>query len=112
MTYHLALAALADDTRRSLFERLRDGPVSVGDLAAGMPISRPAVSQHLKVLDAAGLVTVRSQGTRRLYAVRPEGLAELRYWLEAFWDDVLTAYREALEDDGTDSREPIRSSGP
>ncbi|MEZ5751363.1 MAG: metalloregulator ArsR/SmtB family transcription factor [Paracoccaceae bacterium] len=86
------LAALADPTRRQVLEALREGPRSVGVLAERLPVSRPAVSQHLKVLTDAGLVTVHAQGTRRIYAVRPEGLAELRAWLDGFWTDVLAAF--------------------
>ena len=92
MTYDTALAALADPTRRALFEALHATPQSVGALAAAQPISRPAVSQHLKVLSEAGLVTVRTQGTRRIYAVDPRGLSALRAYLDQFWTDALDAY--------------------
>lgn len=102
MTYERPLTALADPTRRALIERLRAGPRTVGALAADLPVSRPAVSQHLRVLEAAGLVTVRPDGNRRLYALRAEGLLPLRAWLDGFWDDVLTAYGEALNDDRND----------
>ncbi len=84
MTYANALTALADPTRRQVFERLRAGPRSPGMLAAGMPVSRPAVSQHLKLLKAAGLVEDRNEGARRLYSIRRQGLAELRDWLDSF----------------------------
>ena len=97
MAYGNALAVLADPTRREVFERLRGGPRSVSTLAAGLPVSRPAVSQHLKVLRNAGLVQERSEGVRRIYSVRHEGLSELRSWLESFWDDVLEAFRMEAE---------------
>jgi len=90
-----AFAALADPTRREVFERLASGGKSVGELAQGLPVSRPAVSQHLKVLKDAGLVEERSEGVRRIYSVRREGLAELRDWLDSFWGDALDAF--ALE---------------
>jgi len=86
------LAALADPTRRLVFETLREGPSPVGVLAKKLPVTRPAVSQHLKVLNDAGLVTVDVRGTRRIYAVDPNGLNDLRTWLDGFWDDVLTSF--------------------
>lgn len=86
------LAALADPTRRAVFERLRHGPASVGEVAATLPVSRPAVSQHLKVLKGAGLVIDRPDGTRRVYYVDPDGLGELRRWVDQFWDDALEAF--------------------
>ena len=92
-----AFAALADPSRRQVFERLRAGPLPVGDIARGMPVSRPAVSQHLKVLKEAGLVTDRADGTRRIYAIDPQGLAALRSWLDQFWDDVLMAFAAEVE---------------
>ena len=94
-TYGAALEALADPTRRAVLEQLREGPQAVGEIAARLPVSRPAVSQHLKVLKGAGLVTDRAEGTRRLYAVSPEGLDALRAWLDSFWTDLLQAYKEA-----------------
>jgi DNA-binding transcriptional ArsR family regulator len=97
MAYANALAALADPTRRAVFERLRRGPASVGELAAGLPVSRPAVSQHLKSLKLAGLVTTRSQGTRHVYDIDPAGLGELRRWLETFWDEALDAFKREVE---------------
>jgi DNA-binding transcriptional ArsR family regulator len=97
MTYAMALAALADPTRRAVFERLRKGQVSVGDIAADLPVSRPAVSQHLKVLKAAGLVRDEPDGARRLYEVDPSGLAELRSWLDRFWDEALDAFKVEVE---------------
>jgi len=97
MTYGNALAALADPTRRGLFERLRAGPASVGDLAAELPVSRPAVSQHLKALKLAGLVTDRPDGARRVYYIDPDGLGELRRWLDQFWDDALESFKNEVE---------------
>ncbi|GAB4259575.1 MAG: metalloregulator ArsR/SmtB family transcription factor [Pararhodobacter sp.] len=92
-----ALAALADPTRQQVLDILRSGPKPVGEIAARLPVSRPAVSQHLKVLGEAGLVSVRAEGTRRLYAVRPEGLVPLRRWLDGFWDDVLTRFAAEID---------------
>ncbi len=97
MTYEKALAALADPSRRRVLERLRAGPLSVGAVAKGMPVSRPAVSQHLKVLKEAGLVPDRAEGTRRVYAIDPQGLAALRSWLDQFWDEALDAFRAEAE---------------
>lgn len=97
MTYASALTALADPTRRAVFERLRRGPVPVGVIAAGLPVSRPAVSQHLKVLKDAGLVRDEAIGARRLYAVDPRGVAELRTWLDRFWDQALDAFKAEVE---------------
>ena len=96
-TYGDAIAALADPTRRSVFETLREGPRSVGDLARGLPVSRPAVSQHLRVLKRAGLVSERRVGTRNFYSVDGDGLAELRDYFEGFWDEALAAFKEAAE---------------
>ena len=92
MTYVAALTALADPTRRLVYERLRRRPHTVGELAKLADVSQPAVSQHLRVLDGARLVTHRREGTRRYYSARPEGLAELRRYVESLWDDVLDAY--------------------
>ena len=92
-----AIRALADPTRLAVFERLRSGPRSVGDLASGLPVSRPAVSQHLRVLKGAGLVTDEQQGTRRLYRIEPDGLAELRAWFDSFWDSALAEFKAAAE---------------
>lgn len=97
MTYGNALAALADPTRREVFERLRAGPASVADLAAKLPVSRPAVSQHLKALKLAGLVNDRAEGTRRVYTIDPEGLGQLRRWLDQFWDDALDSFKNEIE---------------
>jgi len=97
MAYDNALTALADPTRRKVFERLRAGPASVGDVAATLPVSRPAVSQHLKALKLAGLVIDRPEGARRVYYIDPDGLGELRRWLDQFWDDVLEAFKNEVE---------------
>jgi len=101
MTYETALAALADPTRRRVFERLKSGPQSVGVIARRMPVSRPAVSQHLKVLKEAGLVADRPEGTRRVYYIDPNGLGALRLWLNQFWDQALTAFQAEAEGDVT-----------
>ena len=89
--------ALGDPTRRAIFERLRSGPLSVGEIAAELPVSRPAVSQHLRVLKEAGLVTERRNGTRRLYRLDPDGLGELRRYVEDFWTDALAAFKAEAE---------------
>src|SRR5215469_7431786 len=89
MTYAMALA---DTSPRRVFERLRAGPMSVGAVARGKPVSRPAVSQHLKVLKDAGLVTDHAEGTRRVYSIDPHGLAAVRSRLDQFWDDALAAF--------------------
>ncbi|UMB70639.1 ArsR/SmtB family transcription factor [Mycobacterium paraterrae] len=86
-------SALADGTRRTIFKRLAAGPKAVGELANELPVSRPAVSQHLKVLKCAGLVNDRAVGTRRLYHVNPDGVAALRSELDVFWDKALDAYK-------------------
>lgn len=91
----LSLEALADPTRRAIYEQLREGPRTVNELAASLPVSQPAVSQHLRVLKEARLVRVRKQGNRRIYSLRPDGLAELRDYVEGLWEDVLGAYQEA-----------------
>lgn len=92
MAYEGVLTALADPTRRKILESLRAAPRTVGELAADQPVSRPAVSQHLKVLRAAKLVRLEPRGNRHLYSVRRDGLDELRRYLESFWSDVLDAY--------------------
>jgi DNA-binding transcriptional ArsR family regulator len=97
MAYQTALLALSDPTRRQVFEQLRHGPKSVGKIAAGMPVSRPAVSQHLGVLKRAGLVGDRAEGTRRVYYIDPHGLAAIRIWLDQFWDDALSGFKAELE---------------
>ncbi|MGK9233061.1 metalloregulator ArsR/SmtB family transcription factor [Inquilinus limosus] len=106
MTYDKALAALADPTRRAVFERLRTGPKPVGRIAEGLPVSRPAVSQHLKVLRDAGLVADRAEGVRRVYFIDPKGLGALRAWLDQFWDQALAAF--AAEAEATTTEEESR----
>jgi DNA-binding transcriptional ArsR family regulator len=90
-------AALSDPTRRQVFERLQSGGRSVGEIAQTLPVSRPAVSQHLKVLKEAGLVSDRAAGTRRVYYIDPQGLAAVRTWLDQFWDVALASYAEEVE---------------
>lgn len=97
MTYARALQCLGDPTRRKVFERLGAGPLSVGEIARGMPVSRPAVSQHLAVLKEAGLVVDRPVGTRRVYAIDPRGLGALRAWLDQFWDQALASFQDEVE---------------
>src|SRR3954463_15593885 len=95
MAYAQALQALGDPTRRSVLEELRDGPEAVGEIASRLPVSRPAVSQHLRVLKEAGLVTERQDGTRRLSRVDPDGLAGLREYLDGFWEEALASFKAA-----------------
>src|SRR5205823_4056615 len=90
-------AALTDPTRRTVLEQLRSGGKPVGEIARGLPVSRPAVSQHLKVLKDAGLVADRSEGTRRIYYIDPKGLGAMRAWLDQFWDAALTAFAAEVE---------------
>jgi DNA-binding transcriptional ArsR family regulator len=97
MGYEAALQCLSDPTRRRVFEKLRAGPQSVGTLARGMPVSRPAVSQHLKALKAAGLVSEHPEGTRRVYHIDPDGLGELRRWIDQFWDEALQSFKKEVE---------------
>jgi len=97
MTYALAIQALGDPTRRSIFERLRAGPRAVGELARELPVSRPAVSQHLRVLKEAGLVTEQRNGTRRIYGVDAASVAELRDYFDGFWSDTLESFRQAVD---------------
>jgi DNA-binding transcriptional ArsR family regulator len=91
------LSALGDPTRRAIFERLAVHPQAVGDLARELPVSRPAVSQHLKVLKDAGLVIDRPAGTRRIYQLDPDGIGALRAYLDQFWNQALTAFKAAVE---------------
>jgi DNA-binding transcriptional ArsR family regulator len=105
MAYGDAITALADPTRRSVFERLRRSEKPVGELARGLPVSRPAVSQHLRVLKDAGLVRERREGTRHFYSVNGDGLAELRDYFEGFWDEALAAFKEAAESDQEGARD-------
>jgi DNA-binding transcriptional ArsR family regulator len=97
MTYQMALATLADPTRRAVFERLRSGPASVSQIAAGLPVSRPAVSQHLKALRDADLVRDEARGTARIYSIHTPGLRDLRDWIEGFWDEALTNFKNYAE---------------
>jgi DNA-binding transcriptional ArsR family regulator len=92
-----AFAALAEPMRQAIVERLAEGPMSVGDLAARLPVSRPAVSQHLKVLKDAALVRDEAQGTRRVYRIDPAGLGAIRQWLDRHWERALAAYVEEVE---------------
>lgn len=101
MTYRDAeaiLAALSDPTRRAIVARLRGGALPVGTLADGLPVSRPAVSQHLRVLAEAGLLDVEQSGTRRLYQLSPDGVAALRSYIDGLWDDALTGFLAASQD--------------
>ena len=97
MSYGIALQCLSDPTRRRVFEKLRSGPQSVGVLAEGLPVSRPAVSQHLKALKEAGLVIDRTAGARRVYCIDPDGLGELRRWIDEFWTDALESFKNEIE---------------
>jgi DNA-binding transcriptional ArsR family regulator len=101
-----ALDALGDPTRRGVFKRLRRGTLSVKEIADGMNVTRPAVSQHLKVLKAAGLVAVRAEGTRRLYAVDTRGIEAMRNWLDGFWDEALIAFKTEAEREAVKERKP------
>ncbi|MBI3439555.1 MAG: winged helix-turn-helix transcriptional regulator [Proteobacteria bacterium] len=102
MAYDMALAALADPTRRKVFERLRSGARSVGEIARDMPVSRPAVSQHLKALKQAGLVRDEPRGSARIYRIHAPALTELREWLDGFWGDALDNFKTFAE--GEDER--------
>jgi DNA-binding transcriptional ArsR family regulator len=99
MAYVHAIAALGDGTRRAIFEQLRAGPKAVGEIADEVPVSRPAVSQHLRVLKDAGLVTERRTGTRRIYRLNPDGLGELRDYFDDFWSEALAAFKATAEDE-------------
>ena len=94
--------ALGDPTRRAIFQRVAERPRAVGELAVGMPISRPAVSQHLKVLKDAGLIVDRPTGNRRIYELNPDGLAALRAELEGFWNQALATYKQVVEQPTTE----------
>jgi DNA-binding transcriptional ArsR family regulator len=97
MAYAKAMDALGDATRREIMERLRIGPQAVGEIAAELPVSRPAVSQHLRVLKEAGLVTERKDGTRRIYGVDPKAIGDLRAYFDSFWEQALAGFRAAAE---------------
>jgi DNA-binding transcriptional ArsR family regulator len=99
-TYQKGFNALGDPTRTAIFERLARGPIPVGELARQLPVTRPAVSQHLRVLKEAGLVTDRRDGSRRLYEVDLDGVAAMRTYLESFWTDALAAFKRAAERKG------------
>jgi DNA-binding transcriptional ArsR family regulator len=103
-TYGNLFEALGDPTRRAVFELLAEQPLAVGELAGRLPVSRPAVSQHLRVLRDAGLVTDRPEGTRRVYSVNPAALEELRIYVEAFWRKALGDFKKATEERGKESR--------
>jgi DNA-binding transcriptional ArsR family regulator len=106
-TYEAVLDALGDRTRRQLVQLLRAGPSSVGELAAAMPVSRPAVSQHLTVLRNSGLVSYTELGTRNVYRLDPAGLDELRAWLDGFWETALDRYAQHVRDDaGSGAEQP------
>ena len=100
--YEAVLEALGDRTRRQIVARLRAGPLSVGELAAALPVSRPAVSQHLTVLRLSGLVSYEEFGTRNVYRLDPAGLSELRAWLDGFWDTALDRYAQRVREDSAD----------
>ena len=102
-TYEEVLEALGDRTRRQIVQRLRAGPLSVGELAAALPVSRPAVSQHLTVLRLSGLVSYEEFGTRNVYRLDPAGLRELKAWLDGFWEEALERYARRVREDSTDS---------
>jgi DNA-binding transcriptional ArsR family regulator len=110
MTDILPLDALADPTRRRLFELLRKGPRSVNELVAALPVSQPAVSQHLSVLKDARLVRIRKLGNRRIYSLNPEGLAELRLYVEGLWEDVLGAFHQAAENHAKENEDEPNQS--
>jgi DNA-binding transcriptional ArsR family regulator len=96
MAYNKALQSISDPTRRSVLETLRAGPQAVGEIARKLPVSRPAVSQHLKVLKDAGLVKDRAEGARRVYYIDPEGFGALRRWLDEFWGDALASFAREM----------------
>jgi DNA-binding transcriptional ArsR family regulator len=99
MAYEKTLAVLANPTRRAVLERLRRGPSSVAGIAEDLPVSRPAVSQHLKALKEAGLVRDEPRGTARIYRIHASGLNDLRDWLDSFWDEALTNFRDFAEEE-------------
>jgi DNA-binding transcriptional ArsR family regulator len=105
MAYRVdGFTALADPTRRAIFERLAERPSAVGELAGDLPVSRPAVSQHLKVLKDAGLVVDHADGTRRIYQLDPQGVDALRGYLDQFWNQALVAFKRAVEQDPRENR--------
>lgn len=106
MSTYQVLDALGDPTRRQVLEQLRKGPAPVGRLAESLPISRPAVSQHLRVLEECGLVAHQSVGTRNIYRVAPDGLTALRGWLDDFWATALDSFADYAEQDHASGRQP------
>lgn len=98
VTHHPQLDALGDPTRRAILSQLLRGPMSVGELARGFPISRPAVSQHLRILKDAHLVADQAAGTRRVYRINPKGFESLRQYLDRFWTDALAAYKKQVDE--------------
>src|SRR6266566_6314766 len=108
MAYQDRMDALGDRTRRAIFEQLRKGPRAVREIADELPVSRPAVSQHLRVLKDAGLVTERRNGTRRLYRLDPDGLGELRDYFDDFWSEALAAFKAAAEDERRTASAPSK----
>lgn len=111
MAYRSALDALGDGTRRSVLEALRAGPRSVGEIAEGLPVSRPAVSQHLRVLRDAGLVTVAREGKRNVYRIDPRGLREVRAYLEGLWERAPASFKE-VADRREEAHERVRRGPP
>ena len=101
-----SIAALGDPTRRAIFERVAARPSAVGDIAKALPVSRPAVSQHLKVLKAAGLVRETPEGTRRIYRIDPRGIGAMREWLEAHWSAALDAFKEFADEQENQEKKP------
>src|SRR6188474_3381210 len=104
MAYASAMDALGDPTRRRIFELLQSGPRAVGELAGELPVSRPAVSQHLRVLKEAGLVSERREGTRRVYRIEPQGVWALRQSIDRMWSDALDAFQAAVEREGREEQ--------
>ena len=104
MAYQTVMDALGDPTRRAIFEQLSQGPKAVGEIAGELPVSRPAVSQHLRVLKDAGLVAERREGTRRIYRLDPDGLGELRAYFDRFWTTALSSFEAAVERNGEEQQ--------
>lgn len=104
MTYINTLEALSDATRRAIIERIAAGPSTVGEIAEVVPVSQPAVSQHLRVLKEAGLVQVRKEGTKRIYSLAPDGLNELRAYFDRMWGDVLSAFKQAADQQAAENQ--------
>ncbi len=102
--YNSAFNALGDPTRRAIFEKLRNNPLPVGDIAEGLPVSRPAVSQHLKVLKEARLITISRKGTRSFCQIDPQGVIAMRFYLDQFWDTALAAFKDVAENEHTKNK--------